>query len=204
MMILFDFDGTIADSFSIFLHCMNKLSDAYGYAKIQDSAEYRKKGMRRIVSEDMKISSEMILPFSDRIRIEIEESYRVLPLFPHVKALVGELRKYHTLGIVSTNSKAIVQRTLKKEGLDIDLLYADISLGQKGKVLKNIAGNDLGASSNFIYVGDECRDIEACLMVGIPIVAVAWGFDSKEDLQSYHPDHLIDDPSELLEILNIL
>ena len=203
MVILFDFDGTIADSFSIFLHCMNQFSKAYGYEEIQDSAENRKKGMRRILSEDMKISSEMILPYSDRIRDEIEENYQALPLFPAVKGIVTELLKDHTLGIVSTNSKTIVQKTLKQESLNIDLLYADISLGKKGEVLKKITGNGLWASSDFIYVGDECRDIEACRTVGIPIVAVTWGFDSREDLKSCHPDYLIDDPSGLVKIINI-
>ncbi len=203
MVILFDFDGTIADSFSIFLHCMNKLSQAYGYEKIQDSAENRKKGMRRILSEDMKISSEMILPFSDRIRDEIEENYQALPLFPAMKAVARELMIDHTLGIVSTNSRTIVQKTLQQECLNIDLLYADIPLGQKGEVLKKITGNGLRASSDFIYVGDECRDIEACRAVRMPIVAVTWGFDSRKDLKSCHPDYLIDDPSELLKVMNI-
>ncbi len=203
MVILFDFDGTIADSFSTFLNCMNKISDAYGYVKVPDSAENRKKGMGRILSEDMKISSEMILPYSDRIRAEIEENYPALPLFPAMKTVARELMIDHTLGIVSTNSKAIVQRTLQQECLNIDLLYADIPLGQKGEVLKKITGNGLRASSDFIYVGDECRDIEACRTVGIPIVAVTWGFDSREDLKSCSPDYLVDDPSGLLKVINI-
>lgn len=53
-----------------------------------------------------------------------------------------------------------------------------------------------------MYVGDEVRDIEACQKVGIKIAAVTWGLNTKEALERYHPDSLIDKPQQLLDLVN--
>ena len=52
-----------------------------------------------------------------------------------------------------------------------------------------------------IYIGDEIRDIEAAHKVGIRIAAVTWGYNSKKALESYHPDFLITEPQQLLNLI---
>ena len=41
----------------------------------------------------------------------------------------------------------------------------------------------------------------ACKKCKISIIAVTWGFDSKELLESKNPDYLADTPEKLLEII---
>ena len=55
MIVIFDFDGTIADSFPVFVTCMNHLSREFGYEELEDSIELRQKGIQRIALEDMKV-----------------------------------------------------------------------------------------------------------------------------------------------------
>ena len=48
-----------------------------------------------------------------------------------------------------------------------------------------------------IYVGDEMRDIEASKKVGIPVIAVSWGLNKREALESFKPDQMAHSPKDL-------
>jgi phosphoglycolate phosphatase len=52
-----------------------------------------------------------------------------------------------------------------------------------------------------IYVGDETRDIEAARKIQIQVIAVSWGFNSREVLAEQKPDFLISHPSQLIEVV---
>ncbi|MBN2124512.1 MAG: HAD hydrolase-like protein [Deltaproteobacteria bacterium] len=204
MVVLFDFDGTLADSFSFFLQCINNLSVEFGHETIEDTPEKRRKGMHRIVIEDIKLKEEILLPYSDRIRDELKRNFREIPLFPSVKSVVKKLMRHHSVGIVSTNSERLIRSSLEKEGLGIELLVTDISLGWKAEALKRILAEDPRDRSEFVYVGDERRDIDACREAGIPIIAVTWGFEPRSDLLEGRPDYLIDEASQLLSVIHQL
>jgi phosphoglycolate phosphatase len=203
MVILFDFDGTIADSYPVFLHCMNHLSKEFGYERLEDSVQLRREGMGRIISEHMKLPRSIWRSYADRLREEIRHRFREIPLFAPVKAVIKQLAVANTIGIVSTNSRTIIHNTLDKEGLAVHFLFTDIGLGQKAQVLRQVLSEHLTESGRLVYVGDESRDIEACQQVGIKIIAVTWGFEPRETLAKSRPDYLIDDPSELLTLLRV-
>jgi phosphoglycolate phosphatase-like HAD superfamily hydrolase len=50
-------------------------------------------------------------------------------------------------------------------------------------------------------VGDETRDIEAAKKSHIKVIAVSWGFNSRQVLEKYSPDFLIDYPGELIDVI---
>jgi phosphoglycolate phosphatase len=201
MVVLFDFDGTIADSYPVFLKCMNHLSKEFGYETMEDSVQLRRKGMGRIISEQMKLPRSVWRSYADRLREEIKHRFHEIPLFPSVKTVIQVLAVAHEIGIVSTNSQTIIRNTLKMEELAVDFLVTDIALGQKAEILRQIIAKRMLDGAQLVYVGDEIRDIEACQEVGIKVIAVTWGFEPKEILEQAHPDYLIDDPSALLSLL---
>ena len=49
-----------------------------------------------------------------------------------------------------------------------------------------------------IYIGDETRDIEAARKAGVKVAAVSWGLNSREALEKYQPDWLLENPKNLL------
>lgn len=66
----------------------------------------------------------------------------------------------------------------------------------------NAALKALGANrSDAVYVGDGETDIATAKNAGLPVVAVSWGFRDRDFLQTLEPDHIIDEPSELITIL---
>lgn len=50
---------------------------------------------------------------------------------------------------------------------------------------------------NVFFVGDSAVDIETARNAGMKSVAVTWGYRNLDELQAAHPDHIIDHPEEL-------
>ena len=53
-----------------------------------------------------------------------------------------------------------------------------------------------------IFIGDSEVDIQTAKNANIPCISVSWGFKTKEFLKENNASHIIDAPSELLEIIN--
>jgi phosphoglycolate phosphatase len=55
--------------------------------------------------------------------------------------------------------------------------------------------------SDFIYVGDEYRDIEAAKAANVKIISVTWGFNSREVLENANSGYIAEDTEEILKLL---
>ncbi|MDP2837766.1 MAG: HAD-IA family hydrolase, partial [Candidatus Moranbacteria bacterium] len=97
--------------------------------------------------------------------------------------LLSTLRSQgYSIGIVSSSKQETTAALLKKFQLSVDFSY-QCTLFNKAKVLKQVLSEKNLSVTDVIYVGDEVRDIEACQKIGLPIIAVTWGLNSKEALQ---------------------
>jgi phosphoglycolate phosphatase-like HAD superfamily hydrolase len=107
------------------------------------------------------------------------------------------------LGIVTSNQENNVRLFLETHQLShiFSFIRSGRTLFGKHKLLKKVLKQENLAPENVFYVGDETRDIEAARKTQIASVAVTWGFNSQQILQTYHPDFLISHPQELLEIV---
>ena len=106
------------------------------------------------------------------------------------------------MGIVTSNGQKNVKVFVENNNLNIfDYIFCDTSIFGKEKVLKKFLEQYSIAKENVMYIGDEIRDIQACQNVGIKIISVAWGFNSKEGLSKSNPDFLVNSSAELLELL---
>ena len=80
---------------------------------------------------------------------------------------------------------------------------------QKIKVDKIITNNNIFGKDKllrkmgrqFVYVGDEVRDVEACKKAGVKMIGVTWGFNTKEALKKAGADYLVDNRTELRKLL---
>ena len=52
-----------------------------------------------------------------------------------------------------------------------------------------------------LYLGDSNTDMRTGIAAGMDTVGVTWGFRSREELESFHPRYLADDPREVEAIL---
>ncbi len=200
--IIFDFDGTIADTF----HILEEIGKEYArkYSINITPKEAKEYGLKKTLLKSKfpiwKIPK--ILPeVRKKIALGLKTDVR---LFPGIKEILIKLSKNYYLGILSTNSKQNIMQFLKKYNLYrfFRFVYSDSSIFGKHFVLKRLCKKYSISYKNIIYIGDEDRDIEAAKKLCIKIIAVSWGYNSKKLLKKYNPDYLVDNPKQILKILN--
>lgn len=203
--IIFDFDGTIADSFEETLKSIIKVSKDFGIGKIskKDIELYRSKGVKEIIKK-AKIPPYKVPFLIKRSQQEISKVINKIKPFEDIVEVIRELkRRRFVLGILTTNAKNNVRVILRNNNIDVfDFIYSDNSVFGKGIILKRLIKQEELNKEKIVYVGDEIRDIEATKEVGIKSVAVEWGFNTKELLLKVKPDWLIKDPKDLLKIFS--
>ncbi|RKZ79172.1 MAG: carotenoid oxygenase [Candidatus Parabeggiatoa sp. nov. 1] len=207
-LIIFDFDGTLADTLDVTVSILNNLSTEFGYkpASAADVKKFRHLDSRKIITS-YGISM-FKLPFLlKRFRAKLKpEIHNIKPIAGISDVLEMLVTKDKLLGIVTSNSEKNVREFLKTNQL-IDLFSFVDSVNHlfgKYKVIQRILQREGFTRQEVIYIGDETRDIEAAKKIGLKVIAVAWGFNEHQVLAEHHPDFLISQPDELLEIIESL
>lgn len=200
---IFDFDGTIANTIPITLSIIKR------YALLDYKKDLNDELIQELrdkpIPEIFKILKIPIikLPFiAGKIGTELNKEIAKIKPIKDVENTLNGLKKLGlTLGIVSSNSSESIKKFLYQNNLEIfDFIYTNSRVFGKPSSLKKVLKNYKCSKDEIIYVGDEIRDIEAARKVGTKIISVSWGVNSKEKLQSYNPDYLIDQPLEILSV----
>lgn len=203
--LIFDFDGTIVESFETILRILRSISKNFGIDKITDKdiKRFKEKGIRQSI-KDSKISLIKIPVIAKKVKEKLNKDIINLNSFSGLKEVLLELKKRkYNLGILTSNSKDNVEKFLKRNDLDLfEFIYSDSSLFGKDKVLKNLLRKQNIKPSEVIYFGDEIRDIQAAIKLNVKIVAVSWGFNTKKALEKYKPTYLVEKPSEILTLFS--
>lgn len=203
--IIFDFDGTLADTIDILLSITNRLSAEFGF----------KSATKEELAQLSNLNSWQILQYSGisifkfpllirRLKAELHSEVPHIQLFPGIKEVLLELKKRgFQLGIITSNSRENVLGALEKNGLQdtFTFIYSGSTFG-KHKVINKWLRIENINHEQVVYVGDEIRDIDAAKKTGIKVIAVGWGFNSPQALAAQNPDFLIERPQELIEIIN--
>lgn len=198
-MIIFDFDGTIADSYMVAIQLFNSIAHKYGYKQIEDHQKLRNKSMRRILCEDLGLSWYQIPRFMMLAKSLIKKvDAEKIHLFSGIADTINYLAERTTLAIATSNDNTIVQRVLERHNIrGFTYIHSGISLFGKHVAIKNILKKLNKNPEQVLYVGDEVRDVEACKKIPLKIAAVSWGFNSRDALVKSNPDYIIDTPEQL-------
>lgn len=202
--IIFDFDGTLADSTAVFASAWNTLAQKYKFKGIElkeiDTLKKLSISERSKLFDFPMYKLPMILPQFYKL---YRQSLNDVHLFEGMKEVLLEIDKRgYTILIISSNSKDNILEFLKMNGIDCiaDVLCSNRIFG-KDKVMKKFLKESSVSSSEVIYIGDEQRDIVACKKAGVPIIWVEWGYDAIEVIQNEEPEYKVATPEEILEII---
>jgi len=202
--IVFDFDGTIADTLSVVIKIANKFADHYGYRKIplSDLPKLREKKPSEVLRH-LGISIFKLPIVARKIRFEMNKEVSHLKTAVDLRETLMNLKKSNcTLGILTTNSRENVTEFLKNNDLQLfDFVYSGRAVFGKSSLLKKMMKAKTIPHDDPIYVGDEIRDIEAAKKAGIKVIGVTWGYNTKNALNKAHPDHVVEEPKELEETI---
>lgn len=203
--IIFDFDGTIADTLDAVVKIVNKHSEHFGYKKVtkQDIPYLQGKKPKEILSY-LGISIFKLPIWIKKIHSEINKEITNMVPTVNISPLLSELyndERFH-LGILTSNTQENVEQFLYKNDLDFfDFIRTGKSVFGKSHLINKIIKQRKVNKSEIFYVCDEVRDIEAARKSGIKSVAVIWGYNTKDALQKEDPDFLVNSPDELRDII---
>jgi HAD superfamily hydrolase (TIGR01549 family) len=204
MVVIFDFDGTIANTFPLVVGIVNRLSESFGYEKISEDEIEKVRNMKiGDLRGFLKLSWMQVPIFLMRVRQELFNQIGLLrPVFG-IEDLIAELdKKKVTLGMITSNREEVVSVFVKKYFVEkFSFIHTGTSIFGKHKVLSDVLAHYHLAKDEVVYVGDELRDIEAAKKVGVRVVSVTWGFQARELLEKACPDYIVEDVRSLRELL---
>jgi HAD superfamily hydrolase (TIGR01549 family) len=196
----FDFDGTIANTIPITISIIKRFASS-DYQKDLDDALIRKLRDKPIPEIFRALNVPIVkLPFIARkIRNEINKEIEHLKPIRGMRNVLAKLKEQgQILGIVSSNSRESIQKFLLENDMAMfDFVYTNSKVFGKSGSLKKLFREYDCRPEEVVYFGDEIRDIEAAREIGIKIVSVTWGVNSREKLVAYKPDYSVDSPSEI-------
>jgi phosphoglycolate phosphatase len=203
-LVIFDFDGTIADTFDAGLMILNKLAGEFGFRPLEAKDLEKARDMRthqlvRFLGVPARKMSRIARRGSEELHGCIQS---IQPLRGMAEALHELRRLGYSLGIITSNTEINVNIFLRNHGLELfDFIRCSSKLLGKARMIRSVIRKQHVPAVDILFVGDETRDIEACQRVGIRIVAVTWGYNSRRSLVAMKPDFVFDDPQELVSLL---
>ena len=201
--ILFDFDGTIADTLQRFIEIADILAKKYHFQQLNISkiTEFKNHTLLDLALNHFKIPWYKI-PFIifDFKKLLAESSHKT-ELFPEIKNILLKLKLCgFRLGLLTSSPTKSVEIVLEKFRLSnfFEFVTTNASIYHKEKNIQKMINKYHLNKSDLYYVGDEVRDLRACRKLSIVCVSVSWGFSSRELLQKENPEVILDEPGEIL------
>jgi len=199
--LLFDFDGTLADSLHLGLAIANELSSQYGYQPLtEEELDYLRGQPLSTIFKRVHI------PFYRIPAFLLQGKKRLNERLSELQPISGMPEALHTLkaadfkmALLTSNALDNVLPFLERYNIKVfDWYCCDIGLFQKTAALNREIEKRGLLKKDVFYIGDEARDIRAAKAVKIPMLSVSWGYQPRSLLETYHPEHLLDTPDELV------
>jgi phosphoglycolate phosphatase len=187
---IFDFDGTLADSFPFFVSVFNDLAARHGFRQVaaHEAEELRgyapRELMKRLGMPAWKLPI-VAASFTALMRENIER----IRLFGGVDAMLRQLAARGVrLAIVSSNAEENVRAVL---GADNAALICHFEcgasiFGKRARIRRVLRRTGI-PSADTIYVGDQVTDLLAAGGEKVAFGAVTWGYGTAASLMLRDP-----------------
>ncbi|HEX6747554.1 MAG TPA: HAD hydrolase-like protein [Longimicrobium sp.] len=202
---IFDFDGTLADSFPWFLQVLNEAADTFGFLRASDVADYDTlRGLHaRDIGRRLQVPAWKQPLVARWMRRRMARDIGTISLFPGAGEMLHRLDAAGvTIAIVSSNSAANIRRVLGPANAGLVRFYGcGASLFGKRVKLRKVLRDSAITAAEALCVGDEVRDLEAAHAEGIAFGAVAWGYTHADALAAHSPAEMFTRVEEIAERL---
>lgn len=201
--VIFDFDGTLADTLHIAIDVFRRISPEDDIEDDKKIEELR--GMSAFEAiKHLGISWWRVPRLLIVGRKEMTAHIGEANTFPGMVEVIHKLKAAkHRLFILSSNSTRNIAIFLKNHRLEsyFDHYWGDQGIFTKSSALKKVMRKEKLDAKDCYYIGDEVRDIEAARKAGIRPISVTWGYNNRKALETAKPDILIDQPADLLDVI---
>jgi phosphoglycolate phosphatase len=204
--VIFDFDGTIADSEHAMISSLNAISGEFGFSRIEpgEVASLRKLSIWQLVTKRLRIpfwNVLAILRLEKRAKAAFLARGDFLDVFPGMADGIARLREKGCLvGIVSSTPLPVIERVLRGSGIVVDFVSAGSPVYRKASAIRKEIRSRGVDKKTAVYVGDELRDINAAKHAGISVISVGWGLNDPAVLAA-RGARVASTPGELFSII---
>ncbi len=197
--IIFDFDGTIADTVPIMLDIYHKKAETKGWPVITPTTLVElKKGSIKQAMRWAGVKFWQIPGLLSMGRSYMKERANDIQMFDGIPQLMKDIPASTDLYVLSNNDSTTIEQVLIANGLNNKVrVLPRPSLFNKDKSIKRLLKLNKYFNKDVIMVGDEVRDIEAGRKAKIHSVGVSWGLQDKSLLKKAKADEVCDSVGEL-------
>lgn len=199
--ILFDYDGTILDTFGEYAKEYVKIAHLFGIKK--NTKEDFKNLYENNLSEslaELGVEGERLIEFIYKLREPYMHDHGLLNVFNGMKEVISTLSKKHDVFVITSNLTHIIEGSIKHHRITgiKEVIGGDIEMSKVKKInsiKKKYKGYEI------YYIGDTIGDVKEAKQAEVKSIAVTWGYHSRESLKKVGADYVVDKPEELLKIL---
>ncbi len=203
-LVIFDLDGTLADSYPWFLQNLHGVLERFGLTSVSDTDIERLRGAGpREILDHLGVRRWKLPMIARHIRRLKSEHIAAIPLFQGVDELLQALRaRGITLAMVSSDDGRNVRQALGSRNASLFAHYAcSASMFGKARKFRRVLRSAGVGPAETLCIGDEIRDLEAAREVGVAFGAVSWGYTSPDALEARAPDALFTSMPDILKAI---
>lgn len=209
--VVFDLDGTLLNTLEDLKESVNFALDKAGMPlrSMEEIRRFVGNGVMRLM--ELSVPEGRENPKFERVFGTFKEHYSLhcndkTGLYDHVEELLGELkRRGYKMAIVSNKYYDAVQELKEQYFAE----YIQVAIGEKENINRKPAPDTviealklLGSTrETAVYVGDSEVDIATAKNAFMDCISVTWGFRTKEEQQKAGGKVFVDDPLEILDLL---
>ncbi|HEY8605994.1 MAG TPA: HAD hydrolase-like protein [Noviherbaspirillum sp.] len=186
--VVFDFDGTLADSFPWFLRTFNGLAGKYRFRPItpDEVDALRGLGSRELVAH-LQLPMWKVPMVTAEMRRRMTEQVPEIPLFEGVDRLLVRLHEHGIeTAVLTSNTRENVQRILGPHNTALIRHFeCGVSIFGKEARFRKLVRRARADPARVLCVGDEIRDAQAAAAAGLAFAGVAWGY-TRPDVLALH------------------
>ncbi|MDO8380132.1 HAD hydrolase-like protein [Phenylobacterium sp.] len=187
---IFDFDGTLADSYPWFTSVLDHMAARHNFRAIDaEERESLRGASARAIMKTVGVSTWKLARIAKDFRAMKKDASSGIPLFPGIPEMLRDLHgRGVVLALVSSDTEASVRIGL---GPELSALFVHFDCGAslfgKARKFRRVLRKLAVARTQTICIGDEDRDAQAAAKAGIDFGAVTWGYSTPESLIAHNP-----------------
>ncbi|MCD8082942.1 MAG: HAD family hydrolase [Clostridiales bacterium] len=209
---VFDLDGTLLNTLHALQTSVNLTLEQFGYEPLEKELikKYVGDGYKKLMERALRHSGdEALVHYEESLKLYMnffsQHSMDGVKPYDGIPELLSELKR-RGIRITVFSNKPDAQAVSNIETV-FGRGYFDLIAGEKEGVPRkpDPAGvfrilDVLGEKpEQGLYFGDTNTDMKTGLAAGLTTVGVCWGFRDREELESFHPQYVIDRPAEVFE-----
>jgi phosphoglycolate phosphatase len=201
--IIFDFDGVLADSLEPMLRFANQVCQELGVQATPSKADLEALDKMEFseFGRQVGIPENQITTFVQRNQQLFYEQDQPPEIVQGMQSVISSLAGHNTLAIITGNSCKVVENFLEKYQIrnNFQIILCDEHKGNRLEKIRQVMGLASNHSSSVYMIGDAVSDIRAAHAAGITSIAVSWGHQSVDKLSQANPDVIVQEPENILD-----